>query len=137
MPTLGVVGRADGARGRRGARREGGVTVRLAAVIAAIGLLVMLGQAYGYGRAAGAGLMFAVVLAYGLRLRRKFVSIPPEPEPADVSEFGLKYVCTVCGLELKVEIAARDKPPSHCMEPMVLLRAGTPPGARPPLRPVR
>jgi hypothetical protein len=31
-----------------------------------------------------------------------------------------------------VEKAARDKAPSHCMEPMVLLREG----GRPPLRPV-
>jgi hypothetical protein len=52
------------------------------------------------------------------------VSIPPEPELADVSDYGLRYVCTMCGLELKVEKAAHDKPPSHCMEPMTLVDRG-------------
>jgi hypothetical protein len=35
----------------------------------------------------------------------------------------------MCGLELKVEIAAKDRAPSHCMEPMVLVRTG----GKPPL----
>ena len=50
---------------------------------------------------------------------------------ADVAKYELRYVCTMCGLELKVEKAARDKAPTHCMEPMVLVTGHgpeTPPG---------
>jgi len=95
-------------------------------------LVIWLGVTYGWARAAVAAVMFVLIVAYGMRLRRKFVSIPPEPEIADVSEYGLKYVCSMCGLELKVEVAAKDKAPTHCGEPMVLVRTG----GRAPLRPV-
>jgi hypothetical protein len=74
-----------------------------------------------------------VILVFGARYIHSVVSAPPEPEIADVSEYGLKYVCTMCGLELKIEVAAKDKAPSHCMEPMVLVRSG----GKPPLRPIK
>ncbi len=78
-------------------------------------------------------LMGVAILAIGvLYLRSIVLAPPPEPELADVSQYGLKYVCTMCGLELRVEVAAKDKPPTHCMEPMVLTREG----GRPPLHPV-
>jgi hypothetical protein len=76
--------------------------------------------------------MGLAILVVGVRYVHSAISSPPEPELADVSDYGLKYVCTMCGLELKVEIAAKDKAPSHCMEPMVLVRTG----GKPPLRPV-
>ena len=79
--------------------------------------------------ALGMGLL---ILAFGVRYVQSIGSAPPEPELADVSEYELRYVCTMCGLELKVEVAAKDRAPSHCMEPMVLVRAG----GKPPLRPV-
>jgi hypothetical protein len=99
---------------------------------AAIGLVVLLGEAYGYIRTAIA-LAGAVAIAYvGIRYLRTVSSIPPEPELTDVGEYGLKYVCGMCGLELRVEVAAHDRPPRHCGEPMTLVRAG----GGPPLRPV-
>ena len=76
--------------------------------------------------------MGLVILVFGVKYIQSVVSSPPEPEIADVSDYGLKYVCTMCGLELKVEVAAKDRAPSHCMEPMVLVRTG----GKPPLRPV-
>lgn len=76
--------------------------------------------------------MGLVILAFGVRYVQSIGSAPPEPELADVGEYGLRYVCTMCGLELKVEVAAKDRAPSHCMEPMVLVRTG----GKPPLRPV-
>jgi hypothetical protein len=103
-----------------------GLTVGIAALVA------VLGPRYGFLRAfvgVAAGTLFVVA---GLRYLQVVVSTPAQPEVADVSEYGLKYVCTMCGLELKVEKAARDKPPTHCMEPMVLVRTG----GKPPLRPL-
>ncbi len=90
---------------------------------------VGLGVAFGFDRAAIAVAMFLAIATLGIRRVRKAVSLPPDPEIADVSAYGLKYVCTMCGLELKIETAARDKPPTHCMEPMVLVRTG----GKPPL----
>jgi hypothetical protein len=43
---------------------------------------------------------------------------PPEPE-ATRTEGDLKYVCKVCGLELRVEVATTDAAPTHCREKMV------------------
>lgn len=99
---------------------------------AGIGLLVALvviGESFGYTRALIAVVMFVVLFSFGLRQLRAIANSPPEPELADVSDYGLKYVCSMCGLELRVEVAARDKAPSHCMESMKLVRAG----GKPPL----
>ncbi len=93
---------------------------------------MMLGPAFGFVRAAVAVAMFCGIVLLGTRYMQTIVAAPPEPDLADVSDYGLKYVCTMCGLELKLETAARDKPPSHCMEPMALVREG----GKPPLRPV-
>ena len=93
--------------------------------------IVLLGQAYGYARAAVAVVAFLAVFLFGFRYWRDVGLFPPEPEKTDVSDQGLRYVCGICGLELKVEIAARDKAPTHCAEPMQLISEG-----RAPLRPV-
>lgn len=95
-------------------------------------VIVGVGEAFGYVRAVIAVIMFLVLFSFGLRQLRGIANSPPDPELADVSDYGLKYVCSMCGLELRVEVAARDKPPSHCMEPMKLVRTG----GRPPLSPV-
>lgn len=106
------------------ARVVGGVVVAL--------IFVRLGLSYGFIRAVlGIG-MFVAILLLGWSYWRNVRLAPPEPEIADVSDYGLRYVCTMCGLELKVEVAARDKAPRHCMEEMVLVRTG----GRPPLRPL-
>lgn len=109
-------------------RRGLGLPLIVAVLVVGIGL----GIRFGYLRAGIAVLMFLAIAVFGSRQIRSMLSIPPEPEIADVSDYGLKYVCTMCGLELKIEKAAKDKAPTHCMEPMVLVRTG----GKPPLRPV-
>ena len=99
----------------------GGVALLLA--------LLILGYFFGYLRAAFAIAAFLILASFGLRQVRSLANAPPEAELADVSDYGLKYVCTMCGLELKVEVAARDRPPTHCMEPMELVQ----PGGKPPI----
>jgi hypothetical protein len=106
---------------------------RGAALAAAVTATVALSFPFGFLRAAVAVVMFAAILTFGVRFMRSIVHAPPpEPEVADVGDYGLRYVCSMCGLELKIEKAARDRAPTHCMEPMVLVREG----GRPPLRPV-
>jgi hypothetical protein len=104
------------------------------AVVAALMVVVVAALAvpFGYVRAGVAVAMSAAIFLAGVRYYSSIVAAPPEPEVADVSEYGLKYVCTMCGLELRVEKAARDKAPTHCMEAMVLVRED----GRPPLHPV-
>jgi hypothetical protein len=106
---------------------------RGAALAGALIATIALGFPFGFVRAAVAVAMFAAILTFGVRYMRSIVHAPPpEPELADVGDYGLRYVCSMCGLELKIERAARDRAPTHCMEPMVLVRDG----GRPPLRPV-
>ncbi|MFN2488934.1 MAG: hypothetical protein ABR529_04200 [Actinomycetota bacterium] len=106
--------------------------MRLVAVGLALGAVAVLGPSFGFVRAAVAVLMFAAIFVFGSRYIRTIVTVPLEPEVTDVSDYGLRYVCSMCGLELRVERAARDKAPTHCMEPMVLVRED----GKPPLRPV-
>ena len=94
--------------------------------------IVALGVPFGFVRATIAVLIFLAIAIFGARQMKSMVSIPPEPDVTDVSDYGLKYVCEMCGLELKIEVAAKDRAPSHCMEPMKLVRTG----GKPPLRPV-
>jgi hypothetical protein len=105
------------------------VTALLLLAAAAVGVL---GFFYGYVRAIVGVAMFCTIALVGVRFVRQMVVAPPEPEPEDVSGYGLKYVCDVCGLELTVEKASKDPPPKHCGEPMRLVREG----GKPPLRPV-
>ena len=98
--------------------------------LVAVALVVgTLGYLFGFVRAVIAAVVFLLLFSFALRQVRSLANAPPEPEVADVSEYGLRYVCSMCGLELKVEVAARDKPPTHCMEPMKLVRTG----GKPPL----
>lgn len=96
----------------------------IAGLVVATIVLVAIGELFGYIRAALAIGGFLLLLSMGLRQIRSLANAPPEPELADVGDYGLRYVCTMCGLELKVEVAARDKAPTHCMEPMKLVRMG-------------
>lgn len=100
--------------------------------LVAVAATLVLGYYYGYVRAAVGVVMFLGIVIVGTRFVRQMVVVPPEPEASDVSGYGLKYVCEVCGLELRVEKAAREGPPRHCSEPMALVSEG----GRPPLHPV-
>ena len=68
-------------------------------------------------------LMFAGIIVIGVAWLRSMVNAPPpDPEATDVLDRNLKYVCTYCGLELRVEKASQEKAPSHCGEKMILLQ---------------
>jgi hypothetical protein len=95
-------------------------------------LIALVAPSGGIFRVVAAGLMVVIIVGIGISRLVKYRTIPPDPEVTDVGEYGLKYVCSMCGLELKIEVAARDKAPTHCGEPMVLERTG----GRPPLRPI-
>lgn len=91
-----------------------------------------VGPFFGYGRAAIAFLIAAPILALGIGYFRSAGNSLPEPVAEEVSASDLRYVCSVCGLELKVLIATNDRAPTHCREHMELV---TVPGA-PPLKSV-
>jgi hypothetical protein len=114
----------------KSATRAARAAVKVVLAAVAVAALILFGTLYGYMRAAVGIALFAAISYWGLRASYSAVSYEPEPEPTDVSELGLKYVCTMCGLELKVEVAAQDKAPKHCGEPMQLVRSQ----GRPPLR---
>lgn len=104
-----------------------------ATAVSLIGLLVaLLGSEYGYVRVLIGSTVFFALLGFGFKYWRDVGLIPPEPETQDVRAQDLRYICSVCGLELRVEVAARDKAPNHCGEAMELL---TGPG-RAPSRPI-
>lgn len=106
--------------------------IRPGPAIVVLALVVLLGRPFGYLRAGVALAMAGAILYLGLSYFRSAGEVPPDPEVEDVSDNALRYVCTMCGLELKVEVAASDKAPSHCREKMVLVQGG----GRPPLKPV-
>jgi hypothetical protein len=83
-------------------------------------LYVPLGIGFGFVRAAvGLGLAL-LTLWLGVSYFRAAGEVPPEAEPERTGGDS-KYVCKVCGLELRVEIATTDRAPTHCREPMVLV----------------
>ena len=94
----------------------------LALVLLGGALVVALGEAFGYLRGSVAVAFALGTIVFGIRFFHFVMAAPPEPDVADVSGYGLRYVCSMCGLELSVEVAAKDRAPSHCMEPMVLVR---------------
>lgn len=94
--------------------------------------VLVVGHFFGYLRAGIGVAMFFAITLFGVRYIQQIGIVPPEPEVADMREHKLKYVCRMCGLELRVEKASREKAPTHCMEPMDLVQEG----GKPPLRPV-
>ncbi|MDQ3914548.1 MAG: hypothetical protein M3323_04335 [Actinomycetota bacterium] len=101
-------------------------------LLAVLLVIALLGRSFGYLRAAVAVAMFFAIFYVGFSYFRSAGEAPPDPDVEDVGDEGLRYVCTMCGLELKVEVAASDRAPSHCREKMVLVQGRRPP----PLRPV-
>jgi hypothetical protein len=103
------------------------VLVVLAVILVTAGGTLLLQAA---GRISGTG---RVLIAAGMALGIAWLGIgyvrqltnppPPDPTPVQVDpRLRLAYVCEMCGLELAVVMAAKDKPPKHCGEPMILVR---------------
>lgn len=87
--------------------------------------VVALGPTFGFLRTGLALLMFGALSYFGMRQVRSMMTNLPEPEVEDISNYDLRYICRMCGLELKVEVAARDRAPTHCMEPMELVTSSS------------
>ena len=99
---------------------------------ALIAAVLVVGQFFGYLRAGIGVAMFFAIALFGVRYVQQMGMVPPEPEVTDMREHNLKYVCRICGLELKLEKASKDRAPTHCMEAMELVHED----GKPPLRPV-
>ena len=86
-----------------------------------------VGPFFGFWRAAIAFLVAAPILAVGIGYFRSAGNSPPEPVAEEVSAEDMRYVCSVCGLELKVLVATNDRAPTHCREQMELVTVPGPP----------
>jgi hypothetical protein len=89
--------------------------------LAILATVATLTYFYGPFKAIVGVLVFLLLVAFSVRYLKSLATPPPADDPEDVSEYDLRYVCQMCGLELKVEVASSDKAPRHCMEPMVLV----------------
>jgi hypothetical protein len=72
----------------------------------------------------GAVVIFFVLWRVGVGMLRSMSEpLPPPPPPGEMRRVSVRYRCSVCGLELKMTLAAEEEPdpPRHCMEEMDLL----------------
>ena len=110
----------------------GSVIGRVAAVVVGIVLVAVVATLLitALGNVAG-GWRIAVAVLMGLAIARVGIGYfhyltnppPPDQEPVRVDpRLRLGYICEMCGLELAVVAVAKERPPKHCGEPMVLVR---------------
>jgi hypothetical protein len=72
----------------------------------------------------GALILFLFLWRVGTGLLRSMTQpLPPPPPPGEMRRVSVRYRCSVCGLELKMTLAAEEDPdpPRHCMEDMDLV----------------
>lgn len=106
------------------------IAILLVAGILVVAALVFLSSsARGFVRFLIAAALGVAIAIGGIGFFRQFANPPPpEPPPSDVPpEYGLVYVCDICGLELSVLKAAKEIAPKHCGEAMALLQRGSAP----------
>ena len=101
-------------------------------VVLGVVFVAGVGPFFGYWRAFVGYLIAATILSLGIGYFRSAGQSAPEPTAEEVTEGDLRYICSVCGLELKVVVATNDKAPTHCREKMELVTVA----GSPPLRPV-
>ena len=71
----------------------------------------------------GAVLILLVVWRLGTgMLRSMSTPLPPPPPEGEMRKVNVRYRCSVCGLEIKMTLAAEEDPdpPRHCQEDMDL-----------------
>ena len=71
----------------------------------------------------GAVLILLVVWRLGTgMLRSMSTPLPPPPPEGEMRKVNVRYRCSVCGLEIKMTLAAEQDPdpPRHCQEDMDL-----------------
>ena len=98
---------------------------RLPLILFSVAFVVVAGYFFEYWRAAVALAMAYTIMWLGFSYFRAAGEVPAEAERADIGGSDLRYVCTVCGLELKVEVATTDRAPTHCRESMKLIDHST------------
>ncbi|CAN5751559.1 hypothetical protein BH23ACT12_BH23ACT12_22490 [soil metagenome] len=106
------------------ARVVGGVGGIVLVTVVFTLLVIALGNVAGGWRIAVAVVMGLAIAKLGIGYFT-YLTNPPPPdlEPMQVDpQFGLSYICEMCGLELAVVAVAKERPPKHCGEPMILVR---------------
>jgi hypothetical protein len=71
-------------------------------------------------------LMFVVIWKVGIGMTRGFTTpLPPPPPAGEMRRIKVQYRCSMCGVELRMTLAAEEDPPPprHCMEDMDLVAA--------------
>ena len=91
-----------------------------------------VGPIFGFWRATIAFAVAAPILAVGIGYFRSAGLSAPEAPAEEVGESDRRYVCSVCGLELKVIVATNNRAPTHCREYMELVTVA----GKPPLKPL-
>jgi hypothetical protein len=66
---------------------------------------------------------FLVILRVGVFVLRALGTPVPVPDEGELRRVNLRYLCTICGAEVKMTKAGEDlpPPPRHCMEDMQLM----------------
>jgi hypothetical protein len=67
--------------------------------------------------------VFLVILRLGIFVLRALGTPISEPDQGELRRVNLRYLCTICGAEVKMTKAGEDlpPPPRHCMEDMQLI----------------
>jgi hypothetical protein len=66
---------------------------------------------------------FAIIIRLGVFVLRALATPPPTPDEGELRKVNLKYLCTICGAEVRMTKAGEDlpPPPRHCLEDMQLM----------------
>jgi len=65
-----------------------------------------------------------LIIRVGIAMLRSMgTPLPPPPPPGEMRRVNLRYRCSICGVELKMTLAADEEPeaPRHCQEDMDLV----------------
>ena len=68
--------------------------------------------------------MFYVLWKTGIAMTRSLTtSLPAPPPEGELRKVSVRYRCSVCGMEVRMTLAAEEDPPPprHCMEEMDLV----------------
>jgi hypothetical protein len=69
-------------------------------------------------------LMFWIIIRWGINLLHGMTQPLPAPPPeGEMRRVNVRYRCSICGVELRMTLAAEQDPPPprHCMEDMDLV----------------
>ena len=71
-----------------------------------------------------AALAAYVILRMGFAVLRGFAApLPEPPPPGELRRIRLRYRCSICGMELRIDRASEElpEPPRHCQDEMDLV----------------